>query len=168
MRPIGVLLECETPLRWYWSQPTNFNYSTLEVEWTEAGADNSATVNLNELTYQSGSESGAFSRDVVAQWLKGAGEEWVGARQVDAVFGYFEAASRGELPPPWHHSHHVEFPVRVSVQHYLLGYGVGSPDYVWFGIWLLGVGWMGWKYFAGDRRRADGLTPRANVAMSRA
>jgi hypothetical protein len=152
----ALLFRGETALRWYWSQPTNFSYSTLEVEWTEDGADRGATVNLPSLTYQCGSESGVLTREVLATWLSGAGDEVAGARELDAVFGYFEAASRGELPPPRHHSHHLEFPIRVSVQHYLLGHGVGSAGCFWLVVWLLMVVCIGRKTVAGRRVRTAG------------
>jgi hypothetical protein len=144
----------ETDVRWYWSQPINFSYSTLDVEWTEDGADQSATVNLPGFTYQSGSESGAFTHDVLAKWLRGSGDELAKAWQQEEVFRYFEAASRGELPPPRHHPHHQESPIRVSVQHFLLGFGVGSTAYFWLGVWLLMVGSIGRKILAGGRGRA--------------
>ena len=133
----SLRLRAESSPRWYWSLPTNFSYTSLEVEWREESTDRHATVSLPGLTYRAGDSSGAFTRDVLAGWLHGS-TNWASGRQhVDAIFGYFESAARGSLPPPRHHTYYLEQPIRVQIHHFLLGYGVGSTVYIWLVVWLL-------------------------------
>lgn len=131
-----LYFHAETSPHWYWAQPTNFSYTTLEVEWREKSADRHATVSLPAFTYQSSDASGAFTRDVLASWLYGATKQISDRQHVDTIFGYFEAASGGSLPRPRHHTYYLEQPVHVRVQHFLLGYGVGSAVYIWLIVWL--------------------------------
>jgi hypothetical protein len=135
----------ETSPRWYWRQPTNFSYTALEVEWRDEAGDQRATVSLPAFTYHFGEASGAFTRDVLASWLFGSTNRISDTRHVDAIFGYFEAAARGALPPPRHHSYYLEQPVQVRATHFLLGYGVGSTVYIWLPLWLLLVVLIGQK-----------------------
>jgi hypothetical protein len=140
--------------RWYWKQPSNFSYSTLDVDWYDQTARRHATVSLPAFTYRSDSASGAFTRDVLAEWLFGTATNRVSDRQhVDAVFSYFEAAAAGSLPGPRHHTYNFEKPIRVNIQHFLLGYGVGSTAYVWFGVWLLMVLVVGQKVLGSGHGR---------------
>jgi len=149
----------ETPLRWYWRQPTNFSYTTLEVEWREEATSRHAIVTLPAFTYRSGDASGDFTRGVLFTWLFGATNQVSNNQQVEAIFGYFEAAARGELPPPRHHTYYFEQPVRGSIQHFLLGYGVGSTTYIWVLIWTVSVAYVGRRIC--KRERGANLEPEA-------
>lgn len=138
--------QAESSPRWYWRQPTNFSYTTLEVKWRDESADRHATVSLPAFTYRLDNTTGAFTRDVLASWLFGAATNRIADRQhVDTIFGYFEAAAGGSLPHPRHHAYYLEQPIHVRVQHFLLGYGVGSTVYIWLGVWLLLVVVVGRK-----------------------
>ena len=138
--------KAESSPRWYWRQPTNFSYTTLEVEWRKETADRHATVSLPDFTYRTGDASAPFTRDVLAGWLFGAQTNGIAERQhVDTVFGYFQAAADGSLPRPRHHTYYLEQPSRVRIQHFLLGYGVGSTVYIWLAVWLLLVVIVGRK-----------------------
>ena len=138
--------KAESSPRWYWRQPTNFSYTTLEVEWRDESAERHATVNLLAFTYRTDGASGAFTRDVLAGWLFGAATSRITDTQhVDTVLGYFQAAAGGSLPGPRHHSYYLEKPSHVRIQHFLLGYGVGSTVYIWLAVWLLLVVILGRK-----------------------
>ena len=136
----------ESSPRWYWRQPSRFRYSRLEVEWREESTERRATVSLPAFTYRTDSASGPFTRDVLASWLNGGATNKIFDRQrADTIFGYFEAAAGGSLPRPRHHTYYFEQPIRVRVQHFLFGYGVGSTVYIWFVVWLLSVVLVGRK-----------------------
>ena len=142
----------ETSPRWYWTQPTNFSYTTVEVEWRDESSDRHAIVTLPAFTYQTGDASGAFTRDVLASWLYGLTNQVSDRLHSDAIFGCFEAAAQGSLPPPRHHPHYLEKPIRVHIQHFLLGYGVGSTVYIWLLVWLFSVIFFGrrlWRKYRG-------------------
>ncbi len=132
---------------WYLRQPTNFSYTRLEVEWAdESSGRQHATVTLPAFTYRTDTARGAFTQDVLAGWLLGTVTNRIRASQhVDTVFGYFQAAADGSLPRPRHHSYYVEQPSRVRIQHFLLGYGVGSTVYIWLAVWLFLVVIIGRK-----------------------
>jgi hypothetical protein len=155
-RIYGLHFRAESSPRWYWTQPTNFTYTILEVEWRDESADRHATVSLPAFTYRSDSASGAFTRDVLAGWLFGAATNRISDSQhVDSIFGYFESAATGSLPRPRHHTYYLEQPeqpTRVRVQHFLVGYGVGSTVYIWLGVWLLLVVFGGRTILRRSRR----------------
>lgn len=133
-------LKAETSPCWYWRQPTNFTYSTVEIVCRGESSERQASVSLPDFIYRSGGVSAPFTRDVLAGWLLGAETNQAAARQhADAIFGYFQAAADGSLPPPRHHGYRFEQPVRVHIQHFQLGYGVGSTVYIWVAVWLFWV-----------------------------
>jgi hypothetical protein len=139
-------IKAESSPRWYWRQPTNFSYTTIEVEWRDEAVDRHATVSLHEFTYHTDGASGALTRDVLAGWLFGAATNRVTDRHhLDAVFGCFQAAADGSLPRPRHHTYYLEQASRVRIQHFLLGYGVGSTVYIWSAVWLFLVVIVGRK-----------------------
>jgi hypothetical protein len=147
--------KAKTSPRWYWRQPTNFTYSTLEVVCRGDSSERQATVSLPDFTYSSGGVSAPFTRDVLAGWLLGSETNQADARQhADALFGYFQAAADGSLPHPRHHAHRFEQPTRVRIQHFLLGYGVGSTVYIWVAVWLFWVVIVGRKMW---RRSPESL-----------
>ncbi len=132
--------KAKTSPRWYWKQPTNFTYSTLEVVCHGDSSERHATVSLPDFTYSSGGVSAPFTRDVLAGWLLDAETNQAAARlHADALFGFFQAAADGSLPPPRHHSYRFEQPTHVRIQHFQLGYGVGSTVYIWVIVWLFCV-----------------------------
>lgn len=132
--PYWMQFHAESSPRWYWRQPTNFSYTTLEVDWRDESSDRRATVSLPALKYHSDGASGAFTRDVLAGWLYGASINQISNRQhVDAIFDYFKAAADGSLPRPRHHTYYQDQPIRARVQHFLVGYGVGSTVYILVG-----------------------------------
>lgn len=132
-----------TPIKWYWSHPTNFTYSTLKIEWRGNGSDGAATLKFPEFTYYSANSTGAFSREILAEWLVGnidsASTEDL--QRVDLVYANVDAAGRGSLPPPSHHgvSFADDAPVIGHVQHSLLGYGIDWLVFLWVAVLLFAV-----------------------------
>ena len=131
----------QTPCRWYWRQPTNFLYTKIEVTWSEwmgnSSANHQATVSLPDFSYESDNAGGPFTRAVLANWLYGTTTNFQASNSVDVIFGYFEAAARGTLPPPRHHTYYFEDPIQAHFVHFLLGFGVGWTVYVWLLVWLV-------------------------------
>ena len=137
--------------RWRWVYSTNFVYRNLHFEWSRFDSqaqvsEDSGTLKLPSLAYESPHGTGVLTRGKLAEWLLGATNGTPGgSRSVDALFSFLEAAGRGSLPCPRHHTHYIEQPVRGSIQHFLHGFGVGGFVYMWIGIWLVSVVFVGWK-----------------------
>ncbi len=150
--------EGQTEPRWRWTYSTNFIYSRLQFEWHrfDAQADHtedSGTLRLPSLAYESShGVRGVLTRALLSEWLLGTTNGTpAGARSVDAVFGFIEDAGRGTLPAPNHHGHSFEQPVRGRIQHFRLGFGVGGLVYIWVGVWLLLVMFIGRRLWRRDR-----------------
>jgi hypothetical protein len=145
----------ETAKRWRWTCPTNFAYRRLELDWSGDSSEGTATVDLPSLSYTSRGSTGVLMRALLAEWLLGRTNSTLASaemRRVDAIFGYIEAAGRGSLPPPSHHGHSFDEPVRGHIRHFLLGYGVGGFVYIWLAVWLLLVVFSGrrfWRKYGG-------------------
>jgi hypothetical protein len=145
-----LTIRAQSSPRWYWRQPTNFAYTTLEVDW-RGESQGRATVSLPGFTYRSDSANGAFSHDILARWLYGPTTNQISDTQhVGRIFQYFEAAATGSLPPPRHHTYFIKEPGYVQIHHYLLGYGVGSTVYVWLTAWLFAFVFFGRKVWRGS------------------
>ncbi len=137
-----------TTTKWYWRFPTNFTYKSLLLEWHRFGeqsSDGSATLNLPSFNYHAMGASGVLSRDLLATWLLGTinlDHTTIDLARVEAMFGYLQAAARGTLPPPNHHGHSFGYEseelLRGRIQHFRVGYGVGSYVYLWIAVWVIG------------------------------
>ncbi len=158
-----------TPVKWYWIHPTNFTYSALEMEWRGNGSEGSATLKLPEFTYYSANSTGAFSREVLAEWLVGniysaSTEDLQG---VDLIYANVDAARRGSLPPPSHHgvSFADDAPVIGHVQHFLLGYGIDWLVFLWVAVWLFAVICLALKIRGarGSKSRGPGFVPKPSL-----
>lgn len=148
----------QTKPHWRWAYPTNFTYHSLHFEWHRFGSQaqsskGSGTISLPSLTYESSQSTGVLTRAVLAEWLLGGNNSTNSSmRSVDAVFGFIEAAGHGSLPRPRHHGHYFEEPVRGHIYHFSLGFGVGGLVYIWIGLWLLLVVFIGrrlWRKHGG-------------------
>jgi hypothetical protein len=125
---------------WWWTKPTNFIYSALSLTWSGASSKGTGTVRLPSFEFVSGNSTNVLTREVLTTWLVGDSDRSAStdsARRVDVVFDYLQAAASGSLPLPRHHIYYFEQPVRVMLQHFRLGYGVGGLVYFWFVIWLV-------------------------------
>jgi hypothetical protein len=137
--------------RWRWCYPTNFAYRSLNIEWYSSSAKGTGTVSLPSLALESSGSTGVLTRAMLAEWLLGATNgthSAVDALCVDSIFGYIQAAGSGSLPPPRHHGYSVKAPVRPYIQHFLLGYDVGWPVYIWVPIWLFLVAFFGRRFWS--------------------
>jgi len=127
--------------RWQWDYSTNFDYRSLRYEWHRFGAqagEDSGTIRLPSLVYESSSKTGVLTRAVLSQWLVEKTNITIAATQgIDFVFGFIEAAGGGTLPAPRHHEYSFKEPVDARIQHFRLGFGVGGIVYIWVGVWLL-------------------------------
>ncbi len=104
-----------------------------------------ATLNLPSFNYRATGASGVLSRDLLATWLLGStnlDHTDIDSARVEAMFGYLQAAGRRTLPPPNHHGHSFGYEseelLRGRIQHFRLGYGVGSYVYLWIAVWTIG------------------------------
>jgi len=137
-----------TVTRWYWRLPRNFAYKSLSLEWHRYGeqsSDGSASLDLPSFSYHAKGASGVLSRDLLATWLLGStnlDSTNIDSARVEALFGYLQAAGRGTLPPPNHHGHSFGYEsedlLRGRIQHFRVGYGVGSYVYLWIAVWIIG------------------------------
>jgi hypothetical protein len=129
----------KSPWRWYWTRPTNFTYTKLQLEWFGGSTNGHATLHLPSFVYEMEGETGKLTHAVLTQWLPRS-EGYEGSPTNDlrlaAIMRYLRAASDGELPPPRHHGIPLEEPLHGSLQHFHCGIGVGWTVYLWIGIWL--------------------------------
>lgn len=153
----SIYFDGRSAARWQWSFSTNFMYPRLQFGWHRIDADgglgeNSGTLRLPSLAYESSKGTGVLTRVLLSEWLLGTtNSPPASARSVDEVFGFIEAASKGVLPAPSHHVYGVKQPVRGSIQHHRSGLGIHGLVYIWFGIWLFLVVSFGRRF----RRRHD-------------
>jgi hypothetical protein len=139
----------KTEPRWRWVYSTNFVYRSLKFEWLTFDSqaerlEGSGTLRLPSLLYESSRGTGILTRAMLSEWLLGSTNRTPeAARSVDAIFRFLEAAGHGTLPGPNHHGHSFEQPVRGHIQHFRLGFGVGGLVYIWVGVWLLSIVFLG-------------------------
>jgi hypothetical protein len=145
--------EGQSAPRWQWTYSTNFIYRSLQFEWHRFGAEadrseDSGTLRLPSLAYESSHGTGILTRALLSEWPLGTTSGTpAGARSVDEVFGFIQAAAQGFLPAPRHHTYYFEQPVRGSIQHFRLGLGIGGLVYIWVGIWLFLVVFFGRRFW---------------------
>jgi len=138
---------------WRWFYSTNLVYRSLHFKWFsfDSNADlveDSGMLRLPSLAYESSRGTGILTRAVLSEWLLRTTNRTSEATQsVDGVLDFLQAAGRGSLPAPRHHTYYFERPVGGHIQHFLLGYGVGSFVYIWVGVWLLLVVFVARKFW---------------------
>jgi hypothetical protein len=150
--------------RWHLLHPGNFRYSELSLEWRhwrQAGLwpgsrqEGRAVLSLPGFTYTTTNTTGLLTREVLAGWLFGTTNlNLIGTNAIPlgAIYDYLKAAGDGNLPPPRHHRYHFgisggdvpEGSLRVTLQHFRLGLGVGDYVWVWIPIWMCFT-WVLWK-----------------------
>jgi len=130
-------IEGRSSAHWYWRRPDNFTYATVEVFCWDRDREMSATVSIPEFIYYSEESTGAFTKDILAQWLYGNSAASNADKDVvGVIFAYFEQAAHGALPRPRHHTYYLEKPVIATLQHFLGGFGVPIFEWIWIGAWM--------------------------------
>lgn len=156
----SFILKGRSKPRWRWFSSTNIVYDSLQFEFVRYGdhkgqIEGKGTINLPSLTYNSSIGTGTLTRATLAEWLIGSTGTGSKAKQsVDGVFDFIEAAGRGTLPGPQHHTRYFTQPVGGKMWHVLHGDGVPDLVYGWIASWTVLVA-LAWRWLKNSSQNAS-------------
>ncbi len=148
-------LEAETKPRWYWIRPRSFPYPSALVKWSPSSLeDESAQLDLVSMKYTKGGVTAPLTPDVLEVWLmnpRDAEEAARGKRWAEEIHLWLVQISRGEAPPPRHHTYRFERPFHIRVSHFCSGWGFPGMIYISWIVWLLFMVFRFWRMFGGTK-----------------
>jgi hypothetical protein len=154
--------------RWQWFSSTSIVYDSLQFEFVryddhKGPIEGKGTIHLPSLNYSSSIGTGTLTRATLAGWLiAGAGTSSKAKQGVDGIFDFIEAAGRGTLPGPQHHTRYFTQPVGGKMSHFSRGAGVSDFVYGWIACWAVLVP-LAWRWFKNSCQNACPETDDSNL-----
>lgn len=118
-----VLVEAETPVRWWWSRPSTFSYSLVHIR-VEAYAESELKARSMDVLFP------GPRANIDGQELELTGEKFTAFVAGDAptfneqakqLYAFVKAAGDGSTPPPRHHPYRIDGPYKGDITHFHLG-----------------------------------------------
>ncbi len=135
----SMTLAGDSPPRWHWIRPTNYQYALLSVEWSGESSTGTGQVDTSSMILKSGDREIPISRSSLSELLFATSPTMLklgDIKALDEIQRMIAGAGRGELPSPRHHGYHFEKPARVDMVHFSIGSRYPYSIYWCVGLWV--------------------------------
>ena len=140
----SIIIEGRSEPRWHWSNPGNYAYQTLTIEWDADGAVGKGELDLATLTMTSDGSTFQFTEQALRDMLlpQNSWQEPPSHAEIEELYAFVVSAGQGTLPPPRHHGHSFEGPLYGHLTHFSLGSRIPHAVLAWPVVWLVIVAFV--------------------------